>query len=1359
MDQAVRNRLRNVVTQCRRLLEDTTAQALQGRFGIYAAGRNDDVQVEDGARMGHLTDEDRALRRDLLDHLEHIKAVGLKPREALEQLVREIAFTHLNRLCAYRMMEARGLIRETVSRGLKSQGFFFYLADHPDDEKFHKAGQQDAAYRNFLDWLGGTLSAEIGVLFNPNDPANRLYPPQRVLDEVLGLINGDDLAGIWTEDETIGWVYQYFTPKELRDQARKESQAPRNSYELAFRNQFYTPRYVVEFLTDNTLGRTWYEMRKGQTALKDSCRYLVRRPAEVFLAEGQEPPDDLDKARDDFSQDELLKQPVYISHRPKKDPREIRILDPACGSGHFLLYCFDLLQVIYEEAYDDPYLGAALRKDYPSLADLRQAVPGLILKHNLHGIDIDLRATQIAALALWLRCQRAYRELGLKNGERPKITRSNVVCAEPMPGETDLLKEFTATLQPRVLGQLLETIFEKMKLAGEAGSLLKIEEEIRQAAQNAKDEFIAWKKHQEKAKGHLFPDMVKRDQPNLLDFADLTDEAFLDRVEQEIVDALRRYATQAENGRGFRRKLFAEDAARGFAFIDLCRNRYDVLLMNPPFGVAPSPVFTLLKRTMPSTYTELYAAFVKTALDLARNDGRVGAITSRAFLYISRLATFRAESLVSRVDVLLDLAGNVMDDALVEACAYTVSPLRTFDSIVALDAREEKRREDLGALVARVQDQCCPHIYVAPWAYLSTLPSGKFLYYLPRNISDLLRASTVFEPEIGTVRQGMGTFDDFRFVHLLWEVPHRSLGHGKVWEPLSKGGPFAKYYSAIHLAVNWWKDGAELCEINILRNGQTAQVRQASDYWRRGGCTYSKRSAKGFSARALPRGCIMAGKGPAIISQSTFSERYFLGWLNSRLITGLIELQANAYEFNTGILKNLPWRTPDECEHAFIGQLAHATTLNARTLHRWDETDPNFVFLPFASGSLNEQVNQASTERQGLVEQIARSDTSITSAIDRLYGVDSSVLGGVQGDDGESVDDDSDDQDAELTRDLPREYSEFVLSGCIGVAFGRWDIRLAAGERQPAPLPDPFDPLPVCPPGMLQGPDGLPAKPEDVPADYPIRIDWDGILVDDPEHPDDIVHRVREVLEVLWKDRAEAIEKEACEILGVRELRDYFRKPTSGGFWMDHVRRYSKSRRKAPIYWYLRSARGSYGLWLYYHRLDKDILFKALLNYVEPKIRLEEDRLNTLRARREAAGKSGREAKQIEKAIDRQEQFVAELQDFRDKLRRAADLRIAPDLNDGVVLNIAPLWKLVPWKEAKHYWEALQEGKYDWSHIAYQLWPDRVKQKCRTDRSIAIAHGLEDLCEAPPPRSRRAADEVSDEGPEDAETEEVDVES
>jgi hypothetical protein len=273
-----------------------------------------------------------------------------------------------------------------------------------------------------------------------------------------------------------------------------------------------------------------------------------------------------------------------------------------------------------------------------------------------------------------------------------------------------------------------------------------------------------------------------------------------------------------------------------------------------------------------------------------------------------------------------------------------------------------------------------------------------------------------------------------------------------------------------------------------------------------------------------------------------------------------------------------------------------------------------------------------------------------------------------------------------------------LISYAVGCAFGRWDVRFATGERPAPVLGDPFDPLPVCSPGMLQGPDGLPTL--DPPDGYPLRIDRNGLLVDDPDHPDDILRRVRDVLEVLWKDRADAIEQEACAILGVADLRDYFRKPGTGGFWDDHIKRYSKSRRKAPIYWLLQSSKKSYALWVYYHRLDKDILFKALLNYVEPKLRQEEARLGEVRSQKAALGPAAKGAKKLDKDIDRQEAFLSELRDFEDKLRRAANLHLDPDLNDGVVLNIAPLHELVPWREARNYWEELLAGKYAWSSIA-----------------------------------------------------------
>lgn len=218
---------------------------------------------------------------------------------------------------------------------------------------------------------------------------------------------------------------------------------------------------------------------------------------------------------------------------------------------------------------------------------------------------------------------------------------------------------------------------------------------------------------------------------------------------------------------------------------------------------------------------------------------------------------------------------------------------------------------------------------------------------------------------------------------------------------------------------------------------------------------------------------------------------------------------------------------------------------------------------------------------------------------------------------------------------------------------------------------------------------------------YPLRIDWDGILVDDEGHEDDIVSRVRDVLAVLWGDRAEAIEQEACAILGVRSLRDYVRNPRH--FWDFHVKRYSKSRRKAPIYWLLQSSKRAYGLWLYYPRIDADTVFKAL-GYVGNRLLLEQGRLDEALGQRRAIGEGDARARRgLDKRIETHETFISEVTEFRAELQRVADLGLTVDHDDGVLLSIAPLHNLVPWPPAKVAWNELMAGKYGWSSIGKQL--------------------------------------------------------
>jgi hypothetical protein len=144
---------------------------------------------------------------------------------------------------------------------------------------------------------------------------------------------------------------------------------------------------------------------------------------------------------------------VHIPHRPLKDPRDLKMLDPACGSMHFGLYAFDLFERIYEEAWEiEETQGADALLRSEGLEPLRETfedrdaflrdVPRLIIERNIHGIDIDQRAVQIAGLSLWLRAQRSWQGQGVKPQQRPQVQRSNIVCAEPMPGEEELHKDF-----------------------------------------------------------------------------------------------------------------------------------------------------------------------------------------------------------------------------------------------------------------------------------------------------------------------------------------------------------------------------------------------------------------------------------------------------------------------------------------------------------------------------------------------------------------------------------------------------------------------------------------------------------------------------------------------------------------------------------------------------------------------------------------------------------------------------------------------------------------------------------------------------------------------------------------------------
>ena len=209
--------------------------------------------------------------------------------------------------------------------------------------------------------------------------------------------------------------------------------------------------------------------------------------------------------------------------------------------------------------------GATLRRDYRSLVELRKAAPELILRHNLHGVDIDPRCAQIAQLALWMRAQRAFKDAGVPRADRPNIRRANIVVAEPMPGDLKLVEEFAATIRPALIGNLFKEIVSEMRLAGEMGPLLPIERKLAISVERARIAFVEQQKHGEAFLPGLAP--IKRQAE--FDLSGIDNLAFFEKAEEQILASLKRFVSDAVNGRGTRRRLFADDTEQGIAFVEL----------------------------------------------------------------------------------------------------------------------------------------------------------------------------------------------------------------------------------------------------------------------------------------------------------------------------------------------------------------------------------------------------------------------------------------------------------------------------------------------------------------------------------------------------------------------------------------------------------------------------------------------------------------------------------------------------------------------------------------------------------------------------------------------------------------------
>jgi hypothetical protein len=361
--------------------------------------------------------------------------------------------------------------------------------------------------------------------------------------------------------------------------------------------------------------------------------------------------------------------------------REIKLLDPACGTMHFGQYAFGLFQQMYldeiEHAGEDGWPAE------PSVSDARE-IPAAILEHNLFGVDIDPRAIQIASLSLMLTAKEAAIGLGL-SPMAVQVKRANLVVANAVNLGKDQLTALTSKLgarlgSPELQGRLFDALWDNLQNVGELGSLVQVRESVSAVLDD-------WVEAQAKAKGlgKIIPDnelplfaqagmmeALDREQAKqlVLQRAALEDEA--EAIQQELLTAVEDAAGTLSGDPAER--LFAEDTARGLKLLRTLSHTYDVVVMNPPYGAFVPKVKDFVKAAYPLTKNDIYAAFIDRATQLVEPEGYVGALVSATFVNLKSFEKLRTEILLKRnpLLVMLDLGYGILDDATVEAAAVVL---------------------------------------------------------------------------------------------------------------------------------------------------------------------------------------------------------------------------------------------------------------------------------------------------------------------------------------------------------------------------------------------------------------------------------------------------------------------------------------------------------------------------------------------------------------------------------------------------------------------------------------------------------------------------------------------------------------
>ena len=846
-------------------IRELTYRAFDKQFARLGIGKSKTMEIEK-------IPEDLHAKRQKLDTLlqSHIEETGSYD-EGREKALDELTFTLFNRLAAVKVMEAHALFPPILTKqsehGDRSFGHKAWLEEHPDMRSEELEG-----IREYIKHAFNELSNDI-PLYSKNYPY-ALLPYVIELNEIIDAFNAveDDPQvddNIWQSDDILGWLYESYN--NAKKQEFKESKAKTEYDKVSLQSQVYTPRWVVQFLVENSLGKLYLEMYPD-SEIKENHK-IANAPTERV--------------------------------RERKPLHEVKLIDPASGSGNFLLYAFDLFYEMYIDQIEN--YGA----DYDE-GDIAR----LIIENNLHGIDLDDRAIQLAQLGLYIKAKRKRRTVGNLH--------FNVISSDfylPDYEEVKFIFEDDKKLDSQKK-QLIKNIWGDLKFAYKFGSLIKIEEKI-------------------KGQVEALYDKVQREGADLFSTADIQEyKAFEQDFFTNLEKAVFQYAKKEGNS------FMVCKTQDAITFLKLLTTKYDVATANPPYTDS-SDFGKELKAFIKANYekpykfhTNLYATFIKRSYDLLNENGKMALVHPPTFMYIKTFEGVRKFILdKTHIDFFVEWGylGMFNPSARVDSAMYVLEKNSSSSDAVFMKLNEMYEGKRYGVFVEALDDyiEGTPnkHNYTLPQEKLKIIKSYPFIYWISDEFREKFEEATI-ESKVKNISVGLqlpgGNDRNLRF-H--WEV----INNEEKYVNYHKGGDYNKWYGNRWLVVD---------STNIEVNKSFKE--KVLSY----GITSARQSTKGASFRLLPRGD-WADNGTTNLYTSTEIECYtILGLLNSKLCSYLLDCLNPTVNIQAGDIKRLPFANALLDNTDKIQKLIRQNISIKKSLFKHILIEPEFKINPINIGNL-----------------------------------------------------------------------------------------------------------------------------------------------------------------------------------------------------------------------------------------------------------------------------------------------------------------------------------------------------------------------------------------------------------------------